>query len=140
MGADSLLRVSDRTFRRNPCRNEENGLEGQIDHRLEQMSHRRAAVDEVMWVTDQYRIRHTSGSAKHFSARDIERIHMRNMPAIQAVLANLAAFLATLKAATEQLTDTQQWRAILSHAFAQHVLATSSRNLIRFGTATAPSK
>lgn len=68
MEAASLLGVSDRTFRRYLGRYEENGLEGLIDQRLEQASHRRAPVDEVMRVTEQYRSRHTGWSAKHFYA------------------------------------------------------------------------
>ena len=51
--AASLLGVSDRTFRRYLGRYEEGGLEGLIDHRLEQTSHRKAPVDEVMTVTAQ---------------------------------------------------------------------------------------
>ena len=39
-----------------------------IDHRLEQVSQRKAPVDEVMRVTEQYRHRHTGWSAKHFFA------------------------------------------------------------------------
>jgi transposase len=66
--AASLLGVSERTFRRYLCRYEENGLEGLIDQRLEQVSHRKAPVDEVLRVTEQYRSRHTGWSAKHFYA------------------------------------------------------------------------
>lgn len=66
--AASLLGVSERTFRRYLCRYEENGLEGLIDQRLEQVSHRKAPVDEVMRVTEQYRSRHGGWSAKHFYA------------------------------------------------------------------------
>ena len=66
--AASLLGVSERTFRRYLCRYEENGLDGLIDHRLEQVSHRKAPVDEVMRMTEQYRSRHDGWSAKHFYA------------------------------------------------------------------------
>lgn len=44
---------------------------------------------------------------------------------IQAVLTNLAGFLASLKATAEQLSDAQRLRAILSRAFAKFMLATS---------------
>jgi hypothetical protein len=54
----------------------------------------------------------------------ITRTHAKQA-AIQAVLTNLAAFLASLKATAEPLTDAQRLRAILSHAFAKFVLATS---------------
>lgn len=43
---------------------------------------------------------------------------------IQAVLTNLAGFLASLKATAEQLTDAQRFRLILSRAFAKFILAT----------------
>ena len=49
MEAASLLGVSDRTFRRYLGRYEEHVLEGLIDQRLDQASHRRALVDEVKW-------------------------------------------------------------------------------------------
>jgi transposase len=66
--AASLLGVSERTFRRYLVRYDDCGLEGLIDQRLDQASHRRAPVDEVMRVTDQYRSRHCGWSAKHFYA------------------------------------------------------------------------
>ena len=64
--AARLLGVCDRTFRRYINRYEENGLDGLIDLRLTQMSHRRAPVDEVVSVTQQYRKRHLGWNAKHF--------------------------------------------------------------------------
>jgi len=66
--AASLLGVCERTFRRYLSRYEVSGLEGLIDRRLEQVSHRRAPVDEVMRLTEQYRRRHEGWSAKHFYA------------------------------------------------------------------------
>lgn len=42
--------------------------------------------------------------------------------AIQAILTNLASFLATLKSTAEQLTDAQRLRAILTRAFAKFML------------------
>jgi hypothetical protein len=45
--------------------------------------------------------------------------------AIQAVLTNLAAFLASLKTTAEQLTDAQRLQAILARAFAKFMIATS---------------
>jgi len=61
-----LLNVSDRTFRRYIDRYEEAGLEGLIDKRLSQVSHRRAPVDEVMALTQQYAKRHAGWNVKHF--------------------------------------------------------------------------
>jgi transposase len=66
--AARLLGVCERTFRRQINRYEDEGLEGLIDKRLFQDSHRRAPVDEVMHVTESYRRRHTGWSAKHYYA------------------------------------------------------------------------
>jgi transposase len=66
--AARLLGVHERTFRRYIDRYEEAGLEGLVDRRLAQISHRRAPVDEVMRVTEQYRHRHLGWNAKHFYA------------------------------------------------------------------------
>lgn len=63
-----LLGVCERTFRRYLVRYEASGLEGLIDRRLEQISHKRAPVDEVFRLTDSYRRRHTGWNAKHFYA------------------------------------------------------------------------
>ena len=46
--AAMVLGICSRTFRRQICRYEENGLDGLSDKRLTQASHRRAPVDEVM--------------------------------------------------------------------------------------------
>ncbi len=64
-GGNGLGRMS-RTFRRQICRYEENGLEGLNDKRLTQASHRRAPVDEVMRLTEQYRSRYRGWNVKHF--------------------------------------------------------------------------
>ena len=66
--AARLLGVCERTFRRYLNRYEEAGLEGLIDKRLAQVSHRRAPVDEVLRVTECYRNRHAGWNVKHFYA------------------------------------------------------------------------
>jgi transposase len=66
--AASLLGVCDRTFRRYIVGYEEEGLEGLIDRRMSQVSHRRAPVDEVLALTERYRSRHEGWNAKHFHA------------------------------------------------------------------------
>ncbi|HTJ55695.1 MAG TPA: ISNCY family transposase, partial [Nitrosospira sp.] len=66
--AARLLGVCERTFRRYLNQYGEEGLEGLIDRRLMQVSHRRAPVDEVMRVTERYRERHAGWNAKHFYA------------------------------------------------------------------------
>lgn len=64
--AARLLGVSERTFRRYLTEYKEEGLQGLIDHRLEQISHRRAPVDEIMRLTDLYRSHYQGWNAKHF--------------------------------------------------------------------------
>lgn len=66
--AARLLGVCERTFRRYLDRYEDEGLEGLIDRRLEQVSHRRAPVDEVLALTERYRSRHLGWNVKHFYA------------------------------------------------------------------------
>ncbi len=64
--AARLLGVCERSFRRYVVRFEADGLEGLIDRRLEQVSHRRAPVDEVMALTDRYQTQHAEWNVKHF--------------------------------------------------------------------------
>lgn len=64
--AGQLLGVSERTFRRYLNRYEESGLEGLLDKRLTQLSHRRAPVDEVLKLSEVYRTRHSGWNVKHF--------------------------------------------------------------------------
>jgi hypothetical protein len=66
--AARILGMCERSFRRYLSRYEEAGLEGLIDRRLEQVSNRRAPVDEVMALTGQYRSRHIGWNVKHFHA------------------------------------------------------------------------
>jgi len=66
--AAQLLGMSERNFRRYCRRFEEEGLDGLIDRRLEQVSHRRAPVDEVMAVQERYRSRYAGWNVKHFHA------------------------------------------------------------------------
>lgn len=64
--AASLLGVCDRTFRRYLERYEDKGMEGLVDQRLGQVSHRRAPVDEVVALSDLYSHRYRGFNAKHF--------------------------------------------------------------------------
>ncbi|MEE9910393.1 MAG: ISNCY family transposase [Deltaproteobacteria bacterium] len=64
--AAMVLGVCPRTFRRQICRYEENGMEGLNDKRLIQASRRRAPVDEVLRVTDRYRSSYRGWNVKHF--------------------------------------------------------------------------
>lgn len=60
------LGVCARTFRRYIEEYEEYGLEGLLDKRLTQESHRRAPVDEVMAVVNNYKRNHEGWNALHF--------------------------------------------------------------------------
>ncbi len=61
-----LLGVCDRTFRRYLVRYEDKGMEGLVDQRIGQVSHRSASVDEVMALADLYSNRYRGFSVKHF--------------------------------------------------------------------------
>lgn len=64
--AARLLGVCDRTYRRYLVRYEEQGMEGLVDQRLGQISHRSAPVDEVIALADLYNHRYQGFNAKHF--------------------------------------------------------------------------
>ena len=64
--AARILGVCTRTFRRYIDRYEQFGIEGLMDKRLTQASSRRAPVDEVIALTDQYRDQHRGWNVKHF--------------------------------------------------------------------------
>jgi hypothetical protein len=64
--AARLLGVCDRTYRRYLVRYEEQGMEGLVDQRLGQVSHRSAPVDEVIALADLYSHRYRGFNAKHF--------------------------------------------------------------------------
>jgi hypothetical protein len=67
--AAQLLGVCDRTFRRYIDRYEEEGLAGLVDKRLEQVSHHRAPVDEVLALEAVYRERYDGWNVQHFFER-----------------------------------------------------------------------
>ena len=64
--AARILGICDRSFRRYRDRYEEQGMEGLLDKRLNQASHRRAPVDEVMALTEKYRGGYEGWNARHF--------------------------------------------------------------------------
>jgi transposase len=64
--AAQILGVCERSFRRYAQRYESGGLEALVDKRLSQISHRRAAVDEVMRVVDLYHGRYAGWNVRHF--------------------------------------------------------------------------
>jgi hypothetical protein len=67
--AAELLGVGERQFRRQCRRYEADGLDGLIDQRIGELSHRRAPVDEVMALVEQYRSRYVGWTAKHFYSK-----------------------------------------------------------------------
>src|SRR5690242_20323368 len=63
--AAELLGMSERHFRRLRDAYEERGAEGIIDRRRGRASGRRAGVDEMAWVVDDFRTRYFDRTAKH---------------------------------------------------------------------------
>jgi hypothetical protein len=61
-----ILGVCDRTFRRYIDWYEDRGVEGLLDKRLTQAPFRRAPVDEVLAVAEQYSRRYQGWNVKHF--------------------------------------------------------------------------
>jgi len=64
--AGQLLGMCERSFRRYLSRYEAEGPDGLIDRRLEQVSNRRVPVDEVMALSERYRVRHGGWNVKYF--------------------------------------------------------------------------
>ena len=71
--AAEWLGVSERTFRRQRCRYEEEGLSGLMDRRLGKASPHRIPVDEVERVVSLYRDRYAGWTVKHFHERACEK-------------------------------------------------------------------
>src|SRR3954470_16407466 len=73
--AGALLGMSERHFRRLRDAYEADGPEGIIDRRRGRVSGRRAGVDEIAWVIEEFRTRYFDFTARHFH----EAIHGRAM-------------------------------------------------------------
>ena len=71
--AAEWLGVSERTFRRQRGRYEEEGLEGLLDRRLGKISPHRLPVDEVEAILTLYRDRYGGWTVKHFHERVREK-------------------------------------------------------------------
>jgi len=71
--AAEWLGVSERTFRRQRGRYEEEGLSGLLDRRLGRPSPHRVPVDETARVLDLYRTRYAGWPVKHFHDHLVER-------------------------------------------------------------------
>ncbi len=72
--AAQLLGVCERTFRRYINRYEEDGLDGLMDKRLNEVSHRQAPVDEVVRLETLYKERYDGWNVQHFYGR-YQRVH-----------------------------------------------------------------
>ena len=66
LDASEILGCSERHFRRWRRRYEEEGLGGLFDKRLGQASARRAPVDTIDWMLEEYRTRYVGWTVKHF--------------------------------------------------------------------------
>jgi len=64
--AARLLGITDRSFRRYKDRYEAQGVEGLLDKRMSQASHRRAPVDEVMALEEKYQKGYAGWNVRHF--------------------------------------------------------------------------
>src|SRR4051812_19281462 len=64
--AAELLGMSERHFRRLRDAYEAHGAEGVVDRRRGRASGRRAGVDEIAWVAEEFRTRYFDFTAKHF--------------------------------------------------------------------------
>ena len=64
--AATLLGVCDRSFRRYMQRYEDEGMNGLLDRRLNEPSHRRAPVDEVIALQELYASRYRDWNVRHF--------------------------------------------------------------------------
>lgn len=84
--AADLLGVGQRQFRRQCRRYEDEGLEGLIDRRLGQVSARRAPVDEVLKLCEQYRHGYSGWSVKHFYSRYLQQKGRRSYNFVRLVL------------------------------------------------------
>ncbi len=67
--AAQILGVCERTFRRYIDRCEDAGLDGLLDRRLQEVSHRRAPVDEVLSLEALYKDHYDSWNVAHFHER-----------------------------------------------------------------------
>lgn len=77
--AARLLGVSDRTFRRYLVDYKEQGLQGLVDARWSQISHRKAPVNEIMELKELYSKKYFGWNVKHFLVFIVEYIMERGV-------------------------------------------------------------
>jgi len=61
--------MSERSFRRYVHRYNESGLEGLVDRRLREISHKKAPVDEVLGLEGLYKETYRGWNVRHFFGR-----------------------------------------------------------------------
>src|SRR3954462_8792206 len=71
--AGELLGMSERHFRRLRDRYEAEGAEGIVDRRRGRVSHRRASLDRIEWVIEEYMTRYFDFTVKHFHEELVKR-------------------------------------------------------------------
>jgi hypothetical protein len=84
--AADLLGVCERQFRRQCRRYEGEGIDGLIDLRLGQVSSKRAPVDEVIRLVEQYRSRYVGWTVKHFYSKYREHKGQRSYNFVRLAL------------------------------------------------------
>ena len=84
--AADVLGVCERQFRRQCRRYESDGIDGLLDLRIGQVSTRRAPVDEVLRLVNQYRDRYVGWTVKHFYSKYREQ----KAPALRTISCGLA--------------------------------------------------
>jgi transposase len=84
--AADLLGVCERQFRRQCRRYEDEGIDGLIDLRLGQVSSKRAPVDEVTRLVEQYRSRYVGWTVKHFYSKYREHKGQRSYNFVRLAL------------------------------------------------------
>lgn len=85
--AAQILGVCDRTFRRYLCKYESEGMDGLTDQRIEQTSHLKAPVDEIVRLEDLYRSRFMGWNVKHFYSF-YKQTHTRSYTWVKTQLQN----------------------------------------------------
>src|ERR1017187_6335003 len=84
--AADVLGVCERQFRRQCRRYESDGIDGLTDLRLDQLSSRRAPVDEVLRLVAQYRDRYVGWTVKHFYSKYREQKGQRSYNFVRLTL------------------------------------------------------
>ena len=133
--AGRLLGICDRSFRRYRDRYEEKGLEGLLDKRMSQASHRRAPVDEVMALEEKYQKGYAGWNVRHFhgfykreggkrsyawvknrlqDAQLVTRVKLKGMHRRRRERAAMQGMLVHQDGSTHEWVKGQQWDLIVT--------------------------